>query len=53
MIDKHFSAMGDESIYVPVDGKLNVEKVKQAMVKAQREYHGDQARTFEEIIELR
>lgn len=53
MIDKHFSEMGDESIYVPVDGKLNLEKVKQAMVKAQREYHGDLARIFEEIVELR
>jgi hypothetical protein len=53
MIDKHFSAMGDESLYVPVDGKLNLEKVKQAMVKAQREYHGDLARIFEEIVELR
>ncbi len=46
-IRQTFSEMGDESIYVPVDGKLNLEKVKQAMVKAQREYHGDQARTFE------
>lgn len=53
MIDKHFKEMGDESLYVPVDGKLNLEKVKQAMVKAQREYHGDQARTFEEIVEPR
>ena len=53
MIDKHFSTMGDESIYVPVDGKLNFEKVKQAMVKAQRDYHSDQARTFEEIVESR
>lgn len=53
MIDKHFSTMGDESIYVPVDGKLNLEKVKQAMVKAQRDYHSDQARTFEEIVESR
>ena len=53
MIDKHFSTMGDESIYVPVDGKLNFEKVKQAMVKAQRDYHSDQARTFEEIVEPR
>ncbi len=51
MIDKHFSTMGDESIYVPVNGKLNFEKVKQAMVKAQRDFHSDQARTFEEIVE--
>lgn len=51
MIDKHFSTMGDESIYVPVDGKLNLEKVKAAMVKAQRDYHRDQAKTFEEIVE--
>jgi len=53
MIDKHFSEMGDESIYVPVDGKLNLEKVKQAMVKAQRDFHSDQVRTFEEMIESR
>jgi hypothetical protein len=45
--------MGDESIYVPVDGKLNLEKVKKAMVGAQKEFHGDQARTFEEIVESR
>ncbi len=53
MIDKHFSGMGDESIYVPVDGKLNLEKVKQAMVAAQKEFHSDRARTFEEIVESR
>lgn len=53
MIDKHFSEMGDESIYVPVDGTLNLEKVKQAMVKAQRDFHSDQARTFEDIVEPR
>ncbi|MBL8190197.1 MAG: hypothetical protein JNK38_19430 [Acidobacteria bacterium] len=53
MIDKHFSTMGDESIYVPVNGKLNLEKVKEAMVKAQQDYHSDQARTFEEIVERR
>jgi hypothetical protein len=51
MIDKHFSAMGDEGIYIPVNGKLNVEKVKEAMVKAQQDYHSDQATTFAEIIE--
>ncbi len=53
MIDKHFSTMGNESIYVPVNGKLNLEKVKEAMVKAQKEFHGDQATTFEEIVESR
>lgn len=51
MIDKHFSTMGDESIYIPVNGKLSLEKVKEAMVKAERDYHSDQARTFEEIVE--
>lgn len=53
MIDKHFSKMGDESIYVPVDGKLNLEIVKKAMVGAQKEFHGDRASTFEEIVEPR
>lgn len=53
MIDKHFSTMGDESIYVPVNSKLDLEKVKEAMVKAQQDYHSDQARTFEEIVERR
>ncbi|MBS1791475.1 MAG: hypothetical protein JST85_27430 [Acidobacteria bacterium] len=53
MIDKHFSKLGDESIYTPVDGKLNLEKVKKAMVEAQRDYHSDQVKTFEEIVEPR
>lgn len=53
MIDKHFSTMGNESIYVPVNGNLDLEKLKEAMVKAQQDYHSDQARTFEEIVERR
>lgn len=53
MIDKHYSKMGGASIYVPVDGKLNLEKVKEAMVKAQKDFHSDQASSFEEIVESR
>lgn len=53
MIDKHFSKTGDESLYVPVNGRLNLEKVKQAMIEAQKDFHGDRAGTFEEIVEPR
>ncbi len=53
MIDKHFSEKADDSVYVPVNGKLNLERVKKAMVGAQKEFHGDQTRAFEEIVEPR
>lgn len=53
MIDKHFPPMGDEGDYILVDGKLNLAKVKQAMVEAQQDYHSDPATTFEEIVRPR
>lgn len=53
MIDKKFSERADSSVYVPVNGKLNLERVKKAMLEAQQEYHTDPARTFEEIVEPR
>ncbi|MDX2043514.1 MAG: hypothetical protein SF097_20015 [Acidobacteriota bacterium] len=53
MIDKHYSMLVGEGNYVSADGKLHLEKVKEAMVLAQRDYHGDQARTVEEIVESR
>ena len=53
MIDKHYSRLVGDGNYVSADGRLNLEKVKQAMVEAQRDYHSDQARTFNEIVESR
>lgn len=53
MIDKHYSEMVSDNNYGATDGKLDLEKVKKAMVEAQREYHTDPARTFEEIVEFR
>jgi len=53
MIDKHYSRLVGDGNYASADGKLNLEKVKVAMVEAQKDYHSDQARTFEEIVEPR
>lgn len=53
MIDKHYSKLVGEGNYVSADGKLNLDKVKEAMVAAQKDYHSDQAKTFEEIVESR
>lgn len=49
MIDKYYSENADDSVYIPVNGELNLERLKKAMIKAQQDYHSDQARTFEEI----
>jgi len=50
MIDKHYTSLVGEKNYVSADGKLDLERVKEAMVKAQNEYHGDHATSFEEIV---
>jgi hypothetical protein len=53
MIDKWYTLLVGEKNYISADGKLNLEKVKEAMVKAQNEYYGDGATSFEQIIESR
>jgi hypothetical protein len=53
MIDKHYSRLVGDGNYASADSKLNLGKVKVAMVEAQRDYHGDEAKTFEEIVESR
>jgi len=53
MIDKHYTKLVGESNYVPAAGKLNLERVKEAMVEAQKDFHSDQATSFEEIVESR
>ncbi|MFN0112813.1 MAG: hypothetical protein ACKVZH_28470 [Blastocatellia bacterium] len=51
MIDKHYSKLVGEGNYVSSNGKLNLDKVKEAMVAAQKDYNSDRASTFEEIVE--
>lgn len=53
MIDKYYSEMVTDGNYGSAGGKLDLGKVKAAMVKAQRDFHSDQATTFEEIVESR
>lgn len=50
MIDKHYLKLVGEGGYVSANGKLNLDKVKEAMVAAQKDYHSDPAETFEEIV---
>jgi len=53
MIDDFYTKLVGEKNYVSADGKLNLEKVKEAMVKAQNEIHGVNATSFEQILESR
>jgi len=53
MIDKHYTLLVGENNYASADGKLNLEKVKEAMVEAQFEIHGDKPPSFEQIVESR
>jgi hypothetical protein len=53
MIDKHYTLLVGASNYVSANGKLNLERVKEAMVKAQNDFHGSSATSFEQIVESR
>jgi hypothetical protein len=53
MIDKHYTLLVGENNYASADGKLNLEKVKEAMVIAQNELYGDNPTSFEQIVESR
>ena len=49
----HYVALVGLENYFSADGKYNLEKVKEAMVKAQNEIHGTNATSFEQIVESR
>lgn len=53
MIDKHYTTLVGENHYKNAEGKLNLEKLKEAIVKAQNEYNGDNATTFDQVVESR
>jgi hypothetical protein len=53
MIDKWYTILVGEKKYAPDNENLNLDKLKEAMVKAQNEYHGDTYASFEQIVEPR
>ena len=53
MIDKHYTSLASGSNYLSADGKVDLERVRVAMVKAQIDLHGGDAKSFEKIVESR
>jgi hypothetical protein len=53
MIDDFYTRLVGQKNYVSGHGKLNLEKVKEAMVSAQNEIHGVNATSFDQIVESR
>lgn len=53
VIDDRYTRLAGEENYASTDGKLNLEKVKEALVKTQNEIHGVNAMSFEQIVETR
>jgi hypothetical protein len=53
MIDDFYTRLVGEKNYASANGELNLEKVKEAIVKAQNEIHGDNLTSFEQIVEPR
>ncbi|SEN97535.1 hypothetical protein [Paenibacillus sp. OV219] len=51
VIDDQYTRLVGELNYASADGKLNVEKLKEAMVNAQNEIHGAEATTYDQIVE--
>jgi len=51
MIDKWYTALVGEKEYASANGGLHHEKLKEAIVKANNEYHGQSATSFEQVIE--
>ena len=51
MIDKWYTLLVGEEHYVTGDGGLDHEKLKEAIVKANNEYHGQNATLFEQLVE--
>jgi hypothetical protein len=50
IIEKHYSSMSGGSDYLSADGNVNLERVKEAMVKARNDFYTDNATSFEEIV---
>jgi hypothetical protein len=51
MIDKWYTSLVGEGHYVADDGGLDHEKLKEAIVKANNEYYGQNAPSFEQAVE--
>jgi hypothetical protein len=51
MIDKWYTSLVSEKHYVADGGGLDHEKVKEAIAKANNEYHGQNATSFEQVVE--
>src|SRR5262245_35465266 len=53
IIDKHYTRLASGGDYLSADGKVNLERVREAMVKAQNDYYTDSATSFGDIVESR
>jgi len=53
MIDKWYTHLVGEKNYVTGNTNLNHEKLKEAMVRANNEYQGDSAISFDQVVESR
>jgi hypothetical protein len=51
MIDKWYTLQVGEEHYVTDDGGLDHEKLKEAIVKANNDYHDQNATSFEQVLE--
>jgi TIR domain len=51
MIDKWYTLLVGEEHYVAGDGGLDHEKLKEAIVRANNEYYGQNAASFEQVVE--
>ncbi|MFD2937396.1 hypothetical protein [Spirosoma flavum] len=51
VIDKWYTASVGSENYLNATGDLYVEQLKQALIKAQNDYYGDQINTFDQLIE--
>jgi hypothetical protein len=51
MIDKWYTSLVGEKNYVTASGGLDLEKLKEAIVRANNEYHGQSATSFEQVIQ--
>ena len=51
IIDKWYTASVGSENYLTARGDLDVDQLKQALIRAQNEYYGDQITTFEQLVE--
>ncbi len=52
MIDKWYTVLAGTENYISSNGELDLEKLKEAIVKAHNEYHGDNALSLDQILEV-